>query len=127
MWGDAEWLRLQAERDEREAKLDAEQWKQGTVLEDLLKAAETDRAAMKIVTMARLLDGEAFRMREQQLEWVQRERAGRRGNDPIHQKAMRVHERVARLTIANAVRKARDVLELVDSWDDRTEARERPA
>lgn len=119
MWGDANWARRQQEQADRAAKIDQEQWDQGTELENLLKAAETDREAAKIVSLARLLGADDFARRENGLAWVARERAGRRGNDPVYQKAMRVHERVARLSIQVPVMQARAVLTLVESWEGR--------
>lgn len=119
MWGDAAYVQRQQERQAREARIDKEQWDQGTELENLLRDAETDREAAKLVALARLLGPDDFARREDGLAWVARERVGRRGNDPVYQKAMRVHERIARLSIQVPVMKARAVLALVESWEVR--------
>ncbi len=108
-----DWRSRQAARS---AAIDAEQWAEGTELEALLSAAATDQEAAQIVALARLLYPDDFRRREEGLEFVDQLRAGPRGNDPDFQKVIRVHERVARLTIKIAVRKARAALELVRSW-----------
>jgi hypothetical protein len=116
MWGDAEWVRRDQERQARADQVDAEQWEEGSQLEVLLQAAETDQEAGRVIALARLLDSQSFAMRDQGLAFVEAERRGRRGNDPAHQRVIRVHERVARLHIAAAVRKARAILALVQSW-----------
>lgn len=117
MWGDEEWCRRRDEREAREAQLDAEQWEEGSRLEALLVAAETDREAARVVALARLLHPDCFAQREQGLAAVARDRAGPKGNDPDRQRAIRVHERVARLAISYAISQARAVMGLVSSWE----------
>jgi hypothetical protein len=117
MWGDETWTKRQEERVQREAALDEEQWNQGTELEKLLKKAETDLEASRLVELARLLDPSSFKQRDEGLERVRKMRLSPQGNDPSFQNAIRVHERVARLSIQYAIRKAEAVLGLVRSWE----------
>ncbi|WP_271024890.1 hypothetical protein [Rhizobium sp. RCAM05973] len=118
MWGDAAWTKRQEEMEAHRQKIDQEQWDRGTVLEKLLKKAETDRDAFQVIELARLLDSSCFKMREEGLENAQRMRSSAKGNDPSYQDAIRVHERVARLSIEYAIRKAEAVLWLVRSWEE---------
>lgn len=104
-------------QEERRATLHSEQWKRGTELETLLKKAETDIEAARLIELARLIDPASFKSRENQLESVQRMRLSAKGNDPSYQSVIETHERVARLNIDFAVRKAQAVLGLVRSWD----------
>lgn len=117
MWGDEAWMKRQEERLQHEAALDLEQWDKGTELENLLKRADKDIEAFRLVELARLLDGTSFKQREEGLERVQKMRLSPRGNDPSFQDAIRVHERLARLSIEYAIKKAEAVLSLVRSWD----------
>lgn len=117
MWGDSAWVKRQQEMEDHRAKIDQEQWDKGTELEKLLKKAETDREAFQLVELARLLDASSFRIREEGLENARRMRLSPQGNDPSYQDAIRVHERVARLSIEYAIQKAEAVLSLVRSWD----------
>lgn len=105
-----------AQQAARSAAIDAEQWEEGSALEALLSQAETDQEAAQVIALARLLYPDDFRRREDGLASLGRLRAGPRGNDPEYQTVIRVHERVARLSIKTAVRKARAALELVRSW-----------
>lgn len=118
MWGDEAWTKRQQERMQREAALDLDQWNKGTELENLLKKAETDIDAYRLVELARLLDAASFKQRDEGLERVRQMRLSAKGNDPSFQDAIRVHERLARLSIEYAIRKAEAVLGLVRSWDD---------
>lgn len=59
MWGDAAWTKRQEEMEAHRQKIDQEQWDRGTVLEKLLKKAETDRDAFQVIELARLLDSAA--------------------------------------------------------------------
>lgn len=117
MWGDAAWQKRQQEREEHEAKIDAEQWAKGTELEDLLVKANTDPYTARLVQLARIIRPEDFKMREEGLERIREMRLGRQGNDPDFQKVIRVHERTVRLSIEYAISKARDVMTYVETWD----------
>ena len=116
MWGDAKWHQRQKEEEDRRAEIDAEQWERGSKLEALLRTAETDIDAGRLVELARLLFPQDFKMREEGLERVRNMRMEPRGNDPAFQDIIRTHERVARLSIEFAISKARAVMTLVESW-----------
>lgn len=117
MWGDAAWTKRQQEMEDHRSKIDQEQWDKGTELENLLKKAEYDRDTFQLIELARLLDGTSFRIREEGLAHVRSMRSSAKGNDPSYLDAIRVHERVARLSIEYAIRKAEAVLGLVRSWE----------
>lgn len=116
MWGSDKAQQRRDEREAHQAKEDQRQWDQGTELENLLRGAETDLESARLIELARLLDGASFHMREEGLERVRQMRMGRQGNDPDFQSVIRVHERIARLHIEFAVKKAEAVLGLVRSW-----------
>lgn len=116
MWGDERWVKRQEEMQTYRDEIDREQWEKGTELENLLKKAEKDKDAFQLVELARLLDGYAFKMREEGLERCRQMRLSGQGNDPAYQDVIRVHERTARLSIEFAIRKAETVLSLVRSW-----------
>lgn len=108
---------FQRRENEHVAQLRSEQTARGDELEALLRDADWDRDAARLIMLAQLLSPDAFSTRETMMENVRRMRSGPRGNDPDFAEAIQVHERVARLAIEGAVRKARQVLEMVGSWD----------
>lgn len=99
------------------AQLNAEQTARGNELEALLRDADHDRDADRLVTLARLISPDAFACRDSMMENLQRMRSGARGNDPDYASAIATHERVARLSIEGAIRKAQQVMSLVQSWE----------
>lgn len=117
MYGDKEWQRVQAERLEREARHEADLTARGDALEALLALAEHDRDAARLVAVAKLIRPDDFATRESFRQVVERERTGPGSNDPGRQRAAAAHERVGRVSIEYAIRLARQVLALVESWD----------
>ena len=111
------WSERIAAREAREAEIDAAQERRAAAVDAALREADEYRDAAQLVELARLLDGQSFRMREEGMERVEAMRRGPRGNDPDYQRAIAVHSRVARLSPEYALTKARAVLSLVRSWE----------
>lgn len=116
MWGDAEHMERRAKEEERRIAIHDKQWELGSKLERLLRDAETDNEAYRLVELARLIDPQSFRSRDDMFEHVERMRSGPSGNDPAYQDIIATHQRVARLAIEPAINKAEAVLALVRSW-----------
>lgn len=105
----------QIEIAEREARHDAEMEERVAAVEAAL--ADDSRDGLRLVELARLLDGESFRMREGSIERTLLARSGPGANDPSRQRAIAIHDRIGRLSVEHSLRKARQVLALVKSWD----------
>jgi len=119
MWGSEEWCRRREEDEARRAKINDEQRERACGLDRLLRKADTDLETARLVEMARLLEPNAFKMREEGLQRVQEMRLSHRGNDPDFQSVIDSHDRVARLYIQWPIEQARAVIALVQSWESR--------
>lgn len=114
--GTPEHAARQREIAERDARHDAETRAKVAAVEATL--ADDTRDGLRLVELARLLDGESFRMREEAIERAVVERSRPGANEPSRQRANFLHEASGRRSVEYALRKARQVMALVKSWDD---------
>lgn len=114
--GTPEHTARQKEIADRDARHDAETRAKVAAVEEAL--ADDTREGLRLIQLARLLDAESFRMREAAIVWAAAERARPGANDPGRQRATFLHESSGRRSVENALRKARQVMALVKSWDE---------
>ncbi len=106
---DSETFAQQDPRTEKQKAVDAAN-------AELLFREATDQEAARILALARLLFPNAWTSRDDLLRMAQRERSGRRGNDPSGRRLVAAYERSALSQIAYPIRKAQEAIALMKGW-----------